>query len=200
MSRTLKALAIFAAFVVIVTLSRHSTAPSTTSTTSTASPTSSSTTTTTTTTLKPVGTTCVGSDFNGVFDQGEGAAGTVFASVVLTKTSSGSCRVDGYPLLTLQDKMGAILTSKTLDVSPVEFPAAQANQPAKSQTIRFGATLAFSLGYSDVPVGTEVCGAATTLSVQFTVSGSDVTVTPVYPLEPCNHGTVWVSPFYSLGS
>jgi hypothetical protein len=125
-----------------------------------------------------VGTTCVGSDFNGVFDQGEGAAGTVFASVVLTKTSSGSCRVDGYPLLTLQDKMGAILTSKTLDVSPVEFPAAQANQPAKSQTIRFGATL----------------------SVQFTVSGSDVTVTPVYPLEPCNHGTVWVSPFYSLGS
>lgn len=192
MSRALKLLAIFAAFVAIVTLSRHSTSPSTTST----STSSTSSTSTTSTTLKPAGTTCVASEFNGVFNQGEGAAGTVFASILLTKTTTGACTVDGYPLLTLQDKKGAILKSRILDTSPVDFPTAQANDPAQLLTLRDGSTMSFSLGYSDVAVGTETCASATTLNVQFTAGGPVITVNPAYPVEPCNSGTVWVSPFY----
>lgn len=190
MSRSLKMLSIFAAFVAIFILSRHITGPSTTTTTV------STTSTSTSTTTKPVGTTCAGSEFSGVFNQGQGAAGTIYASVTLTKTTAGSCTVDGYPKLTLQDKTGAVLTSRTLDSSPIQFPDAQANQPAQLVTVHDGSTLSFSLAYSDVPRDTEVCGSATTLSVQFKTGGSAVTVTPTYPVQPCNAGTVWVSPFY----
>jgi hypothetical protein len=143
-----------------------------------------------------VGTTCTGSSFTGVYNEGEGAAGTIFASVTLTKTTSGSCTVNGFPLLTLQDKTGAILNAKILDKSPVQFPSAQANQPAGDVTLHAGSTLNFSLGYSDVQVGNEVCGTATTISVQFKTGGTSVPVTPAYPVEPCNANTVWVSPFY----
>jgi hypothetical protein len=59
-----------------------------------------------------------------------------------------------------------------------------------------GSTISFSLGYSDVPDGTETCPSAVTISVQFSKSGSTTTVTPSYPLEPCNAATIWVSPFY----
>ncbi len=192
MSRALKLLAIFAAFVVIFTLSRHSTGPSTTSTSST----STSSTTSTSTTLKPAATTCAANDFNGDFNQGQGAAGTIFASILITKTTSGTCTVDGYPLLTLQDKTGAILKSRILDKSPVEFPTSQANEPAQLLTLRDGSTMSFSLGYSDVPVGTETCASATTLNVQFKTGGPVITVNPAYPVQPCNAGTIWVSPFY----
>jgi len=146
--------------------------------------------------MKPVGTTCVATDFNGLFNQGEGAAGTVFASVLLTKTTVGTCVVDGYPILTLQDAKGAILKSRTLDSSPVEFPDSHANLPAAPVTLHDGSTMSFSLAYSDVPIGTETCLAATTINVQLKVGGSVITVTPAYPLEPCNAGTIWVSPFY----
>jgi hypothetical protein len=188
-SRALKTLAIFAVIVVIFTLSRHAIHPSTTTTST------QSTTTTTIQVAKPV-TNCKGSDFTGVFNQGQGAAGTIFASVTLTKSSGGSCTVMGQPLLTLQDKTGALIDAKILTTSPVDFPDATANAPAKKLTVVLGTSVTFSLGYSDVPVGSETCASATTLSVQFVAQGSTVTVTPAYPVEPCNANTVWVSPFY----
>ena len=190
MSRALKSLAIFALIVVIFTLSRHAIHSSTTTTTTV------STTTTTIQVAKPEKTNCKGSDFTGAFNQGEGAAGTVFDSVTLTKKSGGSCTLYGYPILTLQDTTGAVITAKILESSPVAFPDAQANQAAQKLTVTAGTSVTFDLGYSDVPVGTEACGSATTLSVQFEATGSTVTVTPSYPLQPCNTNTVWVSPFY----
>lgn len=192
MNRTLKLLAVFIAVVVIFTVSRHFISSTTTTTTTTTSTTTSTTTTTATT----VGTTCTGSAFTGVFNQGQGAAGTIFASATLTKTTGGTCTVDGYPLLTLQDKTGAVISSRILDKSPVNFPDASANQPAQPITVHGGGSITFSLGYSDVQVGAQTCGSATTLNVQFTAGGSVVTVTPAYPVQPCNSNTVWVSPFY----
>ncbi|MFZ1062798.1 MAG: DUF4232 domain-containing protein [Acidimicrobiales bacterium] len=191
MSRALKSLAIFAAFVVIFTLSRHylTKNPSTSTTTTTSSIAS-------TTTSSPSATTCQGRDFKGVYNEGEGAAGTIVASVTLTKLTTGSCSVDGYPTLTLQDESGAVFSSTTSTSSPVQFPAAAANKPPTSYTVTSGGTISFSLGYSDVPVGTEVCTSAVTISVQFQKGGSTTTVTPSYPIEPCNAATIWVSPFY----
>jgi len=141
-------------------------------------------------------TTCQGSDFRGTFNQGEGAAGTILASVTLTKVTAGSCTVDGYPLLTLQDSSGAVFSSTTSDQSPVQFPVAAANQPPTSHSVTDGGTISFALGYSDVPNGSETCPSAVTLNVQFSKGGSTTTVTPGYPLQPCNAATIWVSPFY----
>ena len=198
MSRALKSIAIFAAFVVIFVVSRHAIDPTTTTTTT--STTTTSTSTTTTTVAAAVGSTCKGSDFTGVFNEGEGAAGTITASVTLTKTTPGTCTLKGWPILTLQDTDGALLASSTINESPsnapIQFPSAQANKGATLLTLALHATTTFSLAYSDVPTSTAVCPTARTVSVQIAKGGSAATVTPAFPLQPCNRGTIWVSPFY----
>ena len=193
MSRALKSLAIFFAFVAIYTLSRHVVSPSSTTTSVTSS------TIVSTTSLGA--TACQGSDFSGVFNQGQGAAGTINASITLTKTSTGTCSIMGWPLLTLQDRTGAVLPSSTVNLpsvnSQVGFPDPRANRSPSSLTLKRGAATTFSLAYSDVPSGSETsCPSATTLSVEVRKGGNTVTVTPEYPLTPCSAGTVWVSPFY----
>lgn len=184
MRRAAISLLIFFAFLAVFAVSRHHTTSSTTTTTSVVA------TTTTTTSL----TTCKGSDFTGVYNEGQGAAGTIYASVTLTKTSSGSCTVHGYPLLTLQDKTGAIITSSTVDDTK-DF-SAPANASPATVSVSEGSTLNFSLDYSDVPVGNETCASAVTLSVAFASGGSTTTITPSYPVQPCDGATIKVSPFY----
>ncbi len=191
MSRALKSLAIFFAFVAIYTLSRHVIDSSNTTTTTTA-------TTGTSTTL--AGTVCQASGFSGVYNQGEGAAGTIYASVTLTKLSPGSCTLKGWPLLTLQDKLGALLTSSMSDVpwsgNSFQFLTARANLPPGTLTVSQNGTAEFSLAYSDVQTGTTACPNAVTLSVQFALQGGVIDVTPAYPVTPCNNGQLIVSPFY----
>jgi hypothetical protein len=114
-SRALKSLAIFAAIIVIYTLSRH-VIHSTTTTTTTTTTTAPHSTTTTTSTTPPVSDACAGQNFSGLYNTGEGAAGTVYATVTLTNTGTTSCTLDGWPILTLQDKLGAVLTSTLVDV------------------------------------------------------------------------------------
>lgn len=192
MRRGLKSLAIFFAFVVIFVFSRHYLTTTATTTTTSTTTTIASSTTTSLATL----TTCQGREFKGAYDEGEGAAGTIVASVTLTKQTPGSCVVDGYPTLTLQDETGAVFSSTTSTTSPIQFPDAAANRPATKVAVTQGGSISFSLGYSDVPVGTEVCASAVTISVQFQRNGSTTTVTPSYPIQPCNAATIWVSPFY----
>jgi hypothetical protein len=197
-SRALKSLAIFAAFVLIFVISRH--AIDSTTTTTTTSSTTTSTSTTTTTSAPVVGSTCKGGDFTGVFNEGEGAAGTITASVTLTKTTPGSCTLKGWPILTLQDTDGALLASSTINESPsnapIQFPSAQANKAAALLTLAPHSTATFSLAYSDVPTSTAACPTARTISVQIARGGSAATVTPAFAIQPCNRGTIWVSPFY----
>ena len=195
MSRALKLLAIFFAFVAIYALSRHATGTTTTTTTTT---TINQTTSSTTTTVG--GTTCHGTDFHGVFNQGQGAAGTIYASITLTKLTPGTCTIKGWPILTLQDRTGAVLPSNTIDLpsssSPIQFPGAKANAAPSLLTLTSGSSTTFALAYSDVPVGNERCGSATSIAVEISTHGSSVSITPAYPQQPCNHGSVWVSPFY----
>jgi hypothetical protein len=196
-SRALKSLAIFFAFVAIYTLSRHAITSSST-TTSVTTPVSSSTSVTTTT--SPKSEPCKGSDFSAVYNQGEGAAGTITASVTLTKATPGWCSMKGWPILTLQDKSGAVLRSSTVDTStnpPVQYQAPAASQAPALLTLLQGSKASFSLAYSDVPTGSETsCPAAVTMSVQIVAGGTTVTVTPQYPLQPCNNGQIYASPFY----
>ena len=103
-------------------------------------------------------------------------------------------------MLVLQSKTGATLPSLTVDLpttsSPIVFPAAQANAAPTKLNLTENGTASFSLAYSDVARGTEVCSTATTIGVRLAPTGSMIVIEPTYPIEPCNHGTVWVSPFY----
>jgi hypothetical protein len=139
-------------------------------------------------------------DFSGVYNEGEGAAGTIYASITLTKNTPGTCVVYGWPLLTLQDKFGSVLTSSTVDTStasnPGQFQSSQANAAPSSITLQQNVATMFSLAYSDVQTGNTTCANAVTLSVQFVTDGASIPVTPSYPVQPCNGGQILVSPFY----
>ncbi len=199
MRRGFISLAIFVAFVVIITLSRHvidSTSGTTTSTLHTTT-TISAATTTTSASAAP---TCQGSAFTGLFNEGEGAAGTISASVTLTKHSAGSCSVKGWPILTLQDKTGGVLPLNLVDQSgtnnAIQFSTAKANLAPTLLTLANGSVTNFSLAYSSVSTANTVCDNAVTISVQFATGGASLPVTPAYPIQPCDNGKIWISPFY----
>jgi Protein of unknown function (DUF4232) len=204
-SRALKSLAIFAAIIVIYTLSRH-VIHSTTATTTTTTTAPHSTTTSTSTT-PPVSAACAGQNFSGFYNTGEGAAGTVYATVTLTNTGATSCTLHGWPILTLQDKLGAVLTSTLVDVpsagNSFQFLAGsatgltdKANNAPTTLTLGKNATATFALAYSDVPVGTAACENAISVFVQFAKNGTPVSLTPSEPVQPCGNGEIWLSPYY----
>jgi hypothetical protein len=198
--RGLTSLAIFLAFVVIITLSRHVIDPTSSTTTTGVPVTTTTAISSTTTTSVAAAATCQGSAFTGVFNEGEGAAGTVYASVTLTKRTGGSCSVKGWPILTLSDKTGAVLPINLVDQSgtnnPIQFSGTKANEAPAPVTLANGSVTNFSLAYSSVSTANTVCDNAVTISVQFATGGSSVPVTPAYPVQPCDNGKIWLSPFY----
>lgn len=174
--------------------------PTTSSTTTTTSSVSTASTTTTTTPGSSLATTCAANDFRGVFNEGQGAAGTIYASATLIKTTTGTCTMKGWPLVTFQDRLGAVLHASVVNVPTnkdgFSFPTSAADAMPTSLQLSHGSTVDFSLAYSDVPTGTASCPNAATISVQFQANSAAVTITPNYPLQLCNSGSVWVSPFY----
>ena len=198
MRRGLISVAIFIGFVAIYTISRHEATPTTTTTTTT---TSSSPTSTSTTSTTLASAACQATDFSGVYNEGQGAAGTIYASVTLTKTTAGACTLNGWPLITLSDRLGAVLKSRAIDVpsasSGFQFiTPPKANAAPATVTLSQSSTTTFSLAYSDVQSGTTACESAVTLSVQFVAQGAAVAVTPQYAVQPCDDGQMWLSPFY----
>jgi hypothetical protein len=149
----------------------------------------------------------VGQNFSGLYNTGEGAAGTVYATVTLTNTGTTSCTLHGWPILTLQDRLGAVLTSTLVDVpstsNSFQFLAGsasgltdKANNAPTTLTLGKNATATFALAYSDVPVGTAACEDAVSVFVQFAKNGTPVSLTPSEPVQPCGNGEIWLSPFY----
>jgi hypothetical protein len=198
--RGLTSVAIFVAFIVIITLSRHVIdSTSSTTTTSTAPTTSTSVVATTTSSVATV-STCPASAFTGLYNEGEGAAGTVYASVTLTKHTVGSCSIKGWPILTLQDKTGAVLdlnqVNETGTDNVIQFTTATANQAPTTLTLTNGSTVNFSLAYSSVQTANTICDNALTISVQFTKGASTVAVSPPFAVQPCDNGKMWISPLY----
>lgn len=196
MSRALKGLALFFAFAIIYTISRHvfTSSPTTTTSTTTSTPTSIVTTTT------AAVTACSATEFSGRFNQGQGAAGTIYASITITKSSSGSCTLRGWPRLTLLDAQGGLITTTTNDVPSANAGGAfagppAANQPPTTVTLHAGQSATFDLAYSDVPVGSS-CPNAATVSVQLPGGSAEVAVTTSPVVQACN-GTVTVSPFFA---
>lgn len=203
----MKVVAIVVAFVAIFLLSRHVIGARTTATTTTA-PTA-QTTTTGVTTTSLAADTCNPDDFSGAYDEGEGAAGTVYASVTLTKTTTGTCTLSGWPRLTLEDRLGGLVTIRQVDVPSAgnsfhfliaqsnQYITAQANQAPANLSLTQNQTATFALAYTDVATGGTSCPSAVNVSVQFVASGTSIPVTAPYPVSPCNGGQIWVSPFFS---
>ena len=195
MRRGLISVGLFLAFVVVFTLSRHATSPTTTTTSTTSTSTTTMSVTSTTT-----DSTCQGWHFSGVYNQGTGAAGTIYASITLTMNSGSPCTIEGWPLLTLQDQSGAVLGFNEVlvpsNAAAANFADPRANQAPTPLSMHVGSSVTFSLSYNDVPVGTTACESATTIGVQFRKGGSSVPVTPDYAIQPCDNGRLVVSPLY----
>ena len=209
MRRSLRNL-ILALLLVVVGLtlgrfySHHSTPTSlpttSTSTTSlaptTSVPTSSVPTTTaptTSTTRVSSLTTCRGSQFTGVNVGSQGAAGTAYDVMTLTKVAGSPCTVDGYPLLTLLDDKG-VVTGVAVSAS-TEFSTAPANAVPVAHTIVTGQKVDIQLRYFDVASGSQACANVSRVSVQFVAGDTPVVVPFAFPIAPCQ-GAVGVSGFY----
>ncbi len=202
MSRTLRNLILAVALIAIVVLvGRHSklfhtnTTTSSTAPTSTVPATTSTTSASTTTSSVAQLTTCRGADFTGVNVGSQGAAGTGYDIMTLTKVSAGSCVVDGYPRLSFQDAKGAVETGLSL-VDSTSFPAAPANAGAVAYTVADGGRVDVQFRYSDVPSGTQACPAVAQVDVQFVPGDTSVPVSFPYPISPCSSAQVGVSAFY----
>lgn len=118
------------------------------------------------------------------------AAGNISASFVLTNTSKASCTLFGYPGFSLLDSQGQRMIGDVhRSVSPV-FPAISPTHivlaPRKSAS--------FSVGYSDVPTGSDTCRTSVsalitppdettqlTIADQAPVCGGPFYVSPVVP-------------------
>jgi Protein of unknown function (DUF4232) len=175
------------------------------------SPSASSTTTTaghhaedgtTSTTAAPASSTTsssavtVACNFKGSSGQGEGAAGTITGTVVLTNVGSTPCSVNGYPTLALTSGSGAPLTVTIVNGLTVNV-SAPANAAPSPVVIGPASTAQFAYQYSDVPTGAETsCPSSEAASVTLPNGGGS---SPSFPLalSPCNNGTVNVSPVYT---
>jgi hypothetical protein len=169
------------------TTTRAAHPPSTSTTTTTAAGTSSTTSST------AAVTSC---SIKGVAGQGQGAAGTITGTIVLTNAGSGPCTFNGYPTLALYSGSQAPLTVTMVNGLTVSV-SAQANAGPATVTIAPGATAQFAYQYSDVPTGAQTsCPESEDASATLPNGGGS---SPTFPLtmSPCNNGTVYVSPVYA---
>jgi len=198
-SRVTRNLLLAIALVVIGTVAGYAaghrtSSTTTTSTTSSTVATTSTTAVSSTTTTTASLTTCRGSAFTGANVGSEGAAGTGYDVMTLTKVSSGSCVIDGYPIVSFLGAKAVVVTGLSV-TDATDFPAGPARGAPRAYTVTPGAKVDLQLRYSDIPVGTQACPSVDQVNVQFVAGDTSVPVSFPYPISPCG-GTLWVSPFY----
>ena len=199
MSRTARNLVLALVLVLVVIGAGYGIGRRGTTTTTTTSTTSPSTTTTTaphapTTTTPASLTTCRGSQFTGTNVGSQGAAGTGYDTMTLTKTSPGTCVVDGYPIVTLLNAKGAVITGFNV-TGATDFPEGPARGAPSAHTVATGQKVDVQLRYSDIPVGNATCPSVSQVDLQFVTGDQTVPISFTYPIEPCE-GNLAVSPFY----
>lgn len=171
-----------------------STSTSSTTSSSTTTPVVSTTSPSSTTTTAVSLTTCRGPDFTGTNVGSQGAAGTGYDIMTLTKVSAGSCVVDGYPVVSFLTGKGVVVTGLSV-IDATDFPAGPAQGAPGAHTISTGAKVDVQLRYSDIPVGTAACANVDQVNVQMVAGDTSIPVSFTYPISPCG-GRLAVSPFY----
>jgi len=197
---TTRVIAIVIAVAVLFGAGGYYVAKKTTATTTT---TSSSTTTSSvaTTSSTVASTSCVGASFTGVLQPSQGAAGSIYTSVLMTYHGSSTCTTTGWPLIRYFNASGSPMT--TTIVRSSSFFTGQAGVPTTPApvTVQSGGSLQFSLGYSDVPVGTQTsCPTVDHFTVNLPGSlgtSNAITVSGGGSFAPCGAGLAYVSPLYA---
>jgi hypothetical protein len=128
--------------------------------------------------------------------QGQGAAGTITGTVTVTNTGSTPCTVNGYPNLALFSGSGAPLTVTVVNGLTVSISPPADGAPA-AVTLAPAGTAQFAYQFSDVPVGSET-SCPTSEAASVTMPGATTgSANFALAIDPCNNGTVHVSPVYS---
>ncbi len=207
MKRALYSLAIFFALLVVVTIARHGlgTSPTATTTTTTSTSVASTTVPPTTTTTVPVNpTTCLGSDFHAVGGYFQGATSTIESWVTLTKTTSGTCVLEGWPRLALVGTSGAPVASYVIpepsETSPFAFTDSAGNAAPTLMHVASGSSVRFDFAFADVPsTNGASCPSVDVIRVG-TTAGPSMASERGYTFTPCSGGRLLVSPFFPVGS
>jgi hypothetical protein len=194
------ALALLACATFALAACSNSNTPNSTTTTtrqnhSTSSTASSTTTSAPSTTSTTGAASAACNHISAVSGQGQGAAGTITGTVTVTNTGSTPCTVNGYPKLALFSGSGAPLTvtlvnGLTVTISP------QAAGPPTAVNLAPSGTAQFAYQFSDVPVGSETsCPSSESGSVTMP-EATAASANFALAIDPCNNGTVHVSPVY----
>jgi hypothetical protein len=173
---------------------KHATTTTRATTSTTSTTTSTTTAPSTTTTAAAASTAC--NHITATPGQGQGAAGTITGSIVVTNAGTSPCTVDGYPTVALFSGSGAPLTVTMVNGLSVTV-STMANAPPSSFSVAPSSTAQFAYQYSDVPVGSET-SCPTSESASVTMPGT-TTASPSFQLAigPCGNGTIKVSPVYA---
>jgi len=152
--------------------------------------------TTSSTTTVAASPACVAADFVASFNAGQGAAGNILASASLAKTSVGSCRLSGWPLLALSNSAGISIPTTTVQGSQVFQNFFSLSVPRKPAHLLVAQNhvVTFEILYNDVP-GLTACPVASSLGISVASSGVFLGSAAVNDLTACNH-QVNVSPFF----
>ncbi len=195
-------LALLAGASLVFAACSNSSTPNSTTTTTTHHRTTTTTSTspsTTTSTSKSTTTTAGSTACDHVTASaapGQGAAGTITGTVTVTNTGPTPCTANGYPKLALFSGSGAPLTVTNVNGLSVTLSPA-ANAPPSPVAVAPSTTAQFAYQFSDVPVGGQTsCPASETATV---IMPGATTASPTFVLaiNPCNNGTVKVSPLYA---
>ncbi len=189
------------AAVVLAACSSPSTPKATTSTTThRAATTSTPSSTTTTTTAPPTTTTSVGTtacnQVTATAGQSQGAAGTITGVVTVTNAGSVPCTADGYPKIALFSGSGAPLTVTVVNGLSVTL-SPPANAGPSAVTVAPSSTAQFAYQFSDVPVGAETSCPTSEMATVTMPLGTAASPTFALAIDPCNNGTIRVSPVYA---
>jgi hypothetical protein len=120
----------------------------------------------------------------------QGAAGHLFANLVLTNSSSSPCTLDGFPNAQLFNASNQSVTTRVVDRGGELSSSPAPSKFVLAPTQRAG----FTASWGDVNVGTEVCKSATTIEIGLPGSApsTHLRVTGLY-IEICNSGELDVS-------
>jgi hypothetical protein len=167
-------------------------------TTSTPSTTAPPTSSTTSTTGSPGLATCLATQLAMVPQNGNGAAGTIYQTVVMTNSSSTTCTLYGYPGMQLLDAQGGDIPTTVVRGGLGGGAPAGATQPATLVTLAPGQAAAFAMQFEDVQVGNET-SCPTSAKAEITPPNDTAPGVVAMAIGPCDNGTVHVSPVFATG-
>ncbi|MDA8274929.1 MAG: DUF4232 domain-containing protein [Actinomycetota bacterium] len=119
------------------------------------------------------------------------AAGTIEVTVTLRSTAAGPCTLVGYPGLQLLGPGGVPLPTDVVRGGTLGF----VSMAPATVVVAPGASVAFNIGFTDVPVGGET-SCAQSASLLVTPPNAYGHVTLASRLAPCDHGRMAVSPVF----